>query len=195
MSAGWIFVHNAPMAAAIQVTEAQPADMSEVRAMLREYAEWLAVDLSFQDFAREVANLPGDYAPPTGALFVARDRDQVVGVVAFRARERNIAEMKRLFVRPAGRGSGVGRMLVERIIAAAEAAGCTQMVLDTLPVMSSAQRLYEQLGFEDIPPYYVSPIAGTRYMGLTIQGNKERRTKNNARIEGREQRPRTQDRD
>jgi carbonic anhydrase len=94
------------MPAAIEVTEATPADLPEVRAMLREYADWLAIDLSFQDFARELTGLPGEYSRPSGALFIARFGAQAVGIVAFRSRDETTAEMKRLYVRPAARQAG-----------------------------------------------------------------------------------------
>jgi ribosomal protein S18 acetylase RimI-like enzyme len=150
------------------ITDATPADIPEARAMLDEYARWLGVDLCFQNFAEELAGLPGAYAPPTGAILIARFGSDVVGMVAFRRRDDTTAEMKRLYVRPAARGTGVGHLLVERVIIAARAAGYGSMVLDTLPVMASAQRLYEAFGFKDMPPYYESPIAGTRYMALSL---------------------------
>ena len=152
------------------VAEFAPADLPEVRAMLRDYAAWLGIDLSYQDFAFELESLPGRYVPPGGALFVARLGIDVVGMVAFRQRDGTTAEMKRLFVRPLARGASVGHLLVERIIAAARDAGYHTIVLDTLPVMSSAQRLYEAFGFEDISPYYESPVPGTRYMALRLVG-------------------------
>lgn len=136
--------------------------------MLEEYAAWLRVDLCFQDFAKELAELPGDYAPPRGDLYIAREGDATVGMVAFRAHPSGRAEMKRLFVRPQARGAGLGLALVARVIEGARAAGHKSMILDTLPVMSDAQRLYEQFGFRDIAPYYDSPIAGTRYMELDL---------------------------
>jgi putative acetyltransferase len=152
------------------VAEFATADLPEVRAMLREYATWLGIDLSYQDFAFELESLPGRYVPPTGALYVARLGDDVVGMVAFRQRDAATAEMKRLFVRPAARGARIGHLLVERIIAAAREARYQTMVLDTLPVMGSAQRMYESFGFEDISPYYESPVPGTRYMALRLVG-------------------------
>lgn len=157
------------MPPAIQVSEATPADLPKVRAMLQEYAKWLAIDLSFQDFAQEVAGLPGDYARRLGgALFVARVGTEVVGMVAFRRRDDTTAEMKRLYVRTSVRQAGVGRLLVARIIDKAREDGYHQMVLDTLPVMNPAQRLYESFGFRDVPAYYPSPVPGTRYMALAL---------------------------
>jgi putative acetyltransferase len=136
--------------------------------MLVEYAAWLAVDLSFQHFERELRDLPGDYADPAGALMIARQDGVPVGMVALRPRDRERCEMKRLFVRPQARGIGLGRRLAERIITEARARGYREMLLDTLPMMQDAQQLYVALGFRDIVPYYASPVAGTRFMALTL---------------------------
>jgi putative acetyltransferase len=152
----------------VDIREAGPADLSAIRAMLLEYADGLKVDLCFQGFTRELAELPGDYVPPRGALYIAHQDGEPVGMVALRGRDDGRAEMKRLYVRPAARGSGLGRQLIEHVIAAARARGYASIVLDTLPVMHSAQRLYEEFGFRDVEPYYHSPIAGTRFMGLDL---------------------------
>ncbi len=156
------------MPQAVLIAPATTADLPEVRAMLHEYAAWVGIDLGFQAFAQEVAGLPGDYAPPAGALLIARHQTDIVGMVAYRRRDDRTAEMKRLFVRPAARGLGAGEQLVDGIIAAARRAGYERMVLDTLPAMTSAQRLYERVGFRDTDAYYDSPVAGTRYMSLTL---------------------------
>ena len=150
------------------IEPARRADLDEVRAMLREYQAWLNVDLCFQSFEEELAGLPGAYRPPDGALLVARGDSRLLGMVALRRRDSTIAEMKRLYVRDAARGTGLGRRLAERIIAEARALGYRELWLDTLPVMQDAQRLYVRLGFADIPPYYPSPVEGTRYMALTL---------------------------
>jgi len=150
------------------ITPAVAADLGEVRAMLKEYAAWVGVDLCFQNFTQELANLPGDYAPPDGALLVARGDTGLIGMVAMRRRDRNRVEMKRLFVRDAARGTGLGRRLADRIIVEARARGYREICLDTLPVMADAQRLYTRLGFQDIAPYYTSPIEGTRFMSLPL---------------------------
>jgi ribosomal protein S18 acetylase RimI-like enzyme len=155
------------------IVRARPADLPDIRAMLEEYAAWLAIDLSFQDFAREMRGLPGDYAPPGGDLYIARIGVDPAGMVAFRACRPGVAEMKRLFVRPSARGQGLGRTLVSYVINAARQAGYRRMILDTLPVMRDAQRMYEQFGFRDIEPYYDSPIAGTRYMALDLTTHPE----------------------
>lgn len=150
------------------VRAASSSDLSDLRAMLEEYAASLGVDLSYQDFARELRELPGDYAPPAGALLVAHLEKAAVGMVAMRPRGPGRAEMKRLYVRPAARGTGLGRQLTHAIIDTARQAGYREMCLDTLPTMQDAQRLYERLGFRDVPPYYDSPVAGTRYMTLDL---------------------------
>jgi len=148
----------------MQISVAGPDDLDDVRAMLREYVAWLALDLSFQDFSREFDGLPGAYAPPTGALIIARDSDRAMGMVALRRIDDERCEMKRLYVRPDARGSGLGTRLIERIASEARGRGYREMRLDTLPVMADAQRLYQQAGFEDIEPYYDSPVPGTRFM-------------------------------
>ena len=138
------------------------------RTLFREYQESLGVDLSFQGFEIEVATLPGEYAYPRGRLLLARDDGAVAGCIAMRPLTGETCEMKRLYVRPPYRAAGVGRQLVEQLIAEARSLGYRQMYLDTLPTMTGAQRLYESLGFTDIPAYRHNPIAGTRFLGLTL---------------------------
>lgn len=145
-----------------------PDEISAVRGLFAEYADSLGVDLSFQDFASELAGLPGAYARPAGALLLALDGDVPVGCVALRSWEPAVAELKRLYVSPAARGSGLGRALSAAAIGAARAAGYERVRLDTLPSMESAQRLYEDLGFVEIAPYRFNPIAGARYMELEL---------------------------
>jgi GNAT superfamily N-acetyltransferase len=150
----------------IQIDEAPGPD--DVRELFREYQSALGVDLSFQGFDAEVAALPGEYAPPRGRLLVARCDGDVAGCVALRPLRDDTCEMKRLYVRPQHRKAGVGRQLVERVIAEARAIGYRRMCLDTLPSMGRAQALYEELGFRDIPAYRHNPIAGTRFLGLDL---------------------------
>ncbi len=150
------------------ISAAGPEDLAAIREMLTEYAAWVAVDLGFQQFEREVQGLPGDYQPPFGCLLIARIADGPAGMVALRRRDDERCEMKRLYVRPEARGTGLGRQLAERVIAEARARGYREMLLDTLPVMQDAQRMYLTLGFRDIAPYYESPIPGTRYMALLL---------------------------
>jgi ribosomal protein S18 acetylase RimI-like enzyme len=141
-------------------------DLEAVRSLFQEYADSLGVDLGYQGFDREVRDLPGDYAPPTGTLLLARHDGAIVGCVGVRALDEHTAEMKRLYVRPAGRGLGLGRTLAEAAIAFARAAGFERMRLDTLPQMQRAQELYRTLGFVSIAAYRFSAVPGTVYMEL-----------------------------
>jgi len=143
-------------------------DLGEIRAMLREYAAWLEVDLCFQNFEEELAGLPGEYQPPRGCLLIAEG----AGCVALRPIDKQmdeqICEMKRLFVRPEHRGSGLGRQLVLAIIAEARAIGYRGMRLDTMPKMAGAQSLYASLGFRDIEAYRYNPEPGARFLELEL---------------------------
>jgi putative acetyltransferase len=145
-------------------------DVSVVRTMLREYHAQLGVNLDFQGFEAELAALPGAYTPPRGGLLLAESDGVAVGCIAMRETPDGRAEMKRLYVRDAARGLGAGRALVERIISDARDAGYREMVLDTLPMMVSAQRMYERLGFRDIPAYTGNPVPGARFMGVALRG-------------------------
>lgn len=145
-------------------------DVAAVRALLYEYQTLLGFDLSFQDFESEVRELPGAYAPPKGRLLLATHNANVVGCVALREESAMRAEMKRLFVRPSTRGLGVGKALVSRALSEARAIGYSEIVLDTLPSMTDAQRMYEQFGFRDIPAYRQNPIQGTRYLSKWLLG-------------------------
>ena len=127
-----------------------------------------AFPLDFQQFDREVAELPGAYAPPRGALLVARQGADAVGCVALRPLEPEICELKRLYVRPAARGTGLGRRLAEAALADARRLGYRRIRLDTLPGMEAAQSLYERMGFREIEPYTTNPVAGTRFLELEL---------------------------
>jgi len=144
------------------------ADVETARALFREYEAAIGVDLCFQGFEAELAGLPGAYAPPRGRLLIAGDESRPAGCIALRPIDGETGEMKRLYVRPEFRAAHLGRRLAERLIADARAIGYRRMCLDTLPTMRSAQRLYESLGFRDIPPYRGNPVVGTRYMGLEL---------------------------
>ncbi len=142
------------------------ADIAAVVTLFRAYAASLPVDLAYQSFETELAAMPGKYAPPRGALLLARNAAGTpVGCVALREMERpGACEMKRLYVAPAGRGAGLGKRLVETLVDAARAAGYHEMWLDTLPTMAEAQALYRKLGFEVAEPYYATPVVGTLFM-------------------------------
>jgi putative acetyltransferase len=147
-------------------------DWLSTRAIFSEYAASLTVDLCFQNFEQELADLPGEYAEPRGALLLAWVDGVVAGCCALRPFDAsdyaNAAEMKRLYVRPAYRGSGLGRLLTEAILDAARAAGYHCVLLDTLDDMEAARALYEDLGFDEIPPYYHNPHAGAHYLKVDI---------------------------
>lgn len=142
--------------------------MGAVREIFQEYADQLGVDLCFQQFGDELANLPGEYAEPRGALLLATVDGKLAGCGALRPMDNadypNAAEMKRLYVRKAFRGFGLGRQLAEALLDAARRAGYACVLLDTLDDMEAARALYEDLGFEEIPPYYHNPIAGAHYL-------------------------------
>jgi GNAT superfamily N-acetyltransferase len=143
--------------------------MPHVRRLLQEYVAWIALDLAFQEIDAEIDGLPGDYAPPRGALLVACEPGQPpVAMIALRAIEPQVAEMKRLYVAPSARGKGLARALILRLLDEARALDYHEMRLDTLPMMGEAQALYAALGFVDIPPYYDTPIAGTRFMAKRL---------------------------
>lgn len=142
--------------------------LEAVRELFREYARSLSVDLCFQNFEEELAQLPGEYASPRGALYTVCVDGELAGCCAMRPLDAvdysNACEMKRLYVRPAYRRLRLGRMLAEAILDAARMADYDCILLDTLDDMESARALYEELGFEEIPPYYYNPIAGAHYL-------------------------------
>jgi len=154
----------------IQVKSAE--EVKQARRLFEEYAAWLGFSLCFQNFDKELAELPGDYAPPNGCLFLAVENDQVAGCVALRKIGEGTGEMKRLYVRPEFRGKGLGRSLTERIIEAARDMGYLRLRLDTLPgKMDQAIDIYRSLGFKDIERYYNNPYEEAAFMELFL--NKE----------------------
>jgi ribosomal protein S18 acetylase RimI-like enzyme len=150
---------------------ATDAEIETIRALFREYQAFIGIDLSFQGFEAELAGLPGSYAPPTGRMFLAWHAGEPVGCVAVRAFAGPRCEMKRLFVRPAARGLGVGRALVARVIEAGRALGYEEMVLDTLSTMTEALGLYRAFGFHEIPPYRPNPFESACFLGKRLGGD------------------------
>ena len=144
------------------------ADFAQARALFEEYAAGLAIDLCFQGFAQELNTLSEMYGPPCGILLLAEIGDTAAGCAAVRPIKDLTCELKRVYVRPDFRGSGLGRRLTETALQAARGLGYTRIRLDTLPQMQAAQRLYEDLGFRDIPAYYGEPIAGQRFMEAVL---------------------------
>ena len=162
-----------------------PADVALARALFVEYAKWLAVDLCFQGFDRELATLPGSYAPPRGRLLLAGVQPDAFACIALRPLATHdgccgdapaqtgdataIGEVKRLYVQPARRGEGWGRRLVETVISEAHAIGYRELKLDTLERMDDARRLYAKLGFRECRAYYDNPLPGVVYMTLALE--------------------------
>ena len=159
----------APEGRAELIQASLPEHIEQTRALFLEYAASLGFSLCFQSFDEELKSLPGAYAAPSGRLLIAQCEQQAAGCVALRKLEDNICEMKRLYVRPAYRGHGLGRILVERVIAEARAIGYERMRLDTVASsMQDAVELYRRMGFEEIAPYRANPIAGALYMELLL---------------------------
>lgn len=144
------------------------ADFAQARALFEEYAVALGVDLCFQGFALELETLSAMYGPPGGVLLLAEMEDGLAGCVAVRPIDAAVCEAKRLYVRSGYRGTGLGRRLMETALQSAREMGYTRIRLDTLPEMAAAQRLYEDLGFHDIPAYYGKPMAGQRFMEAAL---------------------------
>jgi putative acetyltransferase len=141
-----------------------PGRLGSIRELFEEYAGWLDVDLSFQGFDEELRGLPGAYAPPRGRLLLAMAGDDAAGCVALRPLDGDACEMKRLYVRPAWRGAGLGRLLATTVIGDARVIGYGRMRLDTLPAMGAAIGLYQALGFRPIAPYRHNPVPGAMFL-------------------------------
>lgn len=152
----------------VRVSDAAASDLDDVRGLLREYARSLPFALDFQDFDHEVEALPGAYAPPRGALLVARVDGATCGCVGVRPFESETCELKRLYVRPERRAAGLGRTLTEAAIERARLLGYARMRLDTVPGMERAQALYLALGFREIGPYRANPVEGARFLELEL---------------------------
>ncbi len=146
-----------------------PGQIAQARELFLEYAQSLGFSLCFQSFDKELASLPGHYAPPEGCLLLAEYEGQLAGCVALRRLEDGICEMKRLYLRPHFRGKGLGRALAGRIVAEARRIGYRRMRLDTVePIMKDAVAMYRKLGFKEIAPYCANPIPGALYMELLL---------------------------
>jgi putative acetyltransferase len=149
-----------------------PDEVALARQLFEEYASWIEISLCFQGFDKELAGLPGDYAPPKGRLLLAIENDQpaqVAGCIALRPLSDNACEMKRLYVRPRFRGRGLGRELVAAVVEAAREIGYESMRLDTLPgKMDQALAMYRRFGFKEIEPYYENPVVGATFMELSL---------------------------
>jgi putative acetyltransferase len=154
------------MVTVIQVNEGD--ELLCVRALFEEYAASLNFDLCFQGFNEELANLPGNYAPPEGRLLLALHSVEPAGCVALQKLEEGTCEMKRLYVKPRFRGLGIGITLAETIISEAREIGYKRMCLDTVVSMREAQLIYQSMGFKDVEPYRYNPICDTRFMELTL---------------------------
>ena len=144
-------------------------EVEQARSLFREYSAWLQIDLCFQNFEKELANLPGEYVPPDGRLLLAYEGSQLAGCVALRRLDERACEMKRLFLREAFRGRGLGRQLIESIIREARNIGYQRLCLDTLPPkMNDAIALYRSYGFREIGSYYDNPVPGAIFMELDL---------------------------
>ncbi|MBL8459974.1 carbonate dehydratase [Zoogloea sp.] len=154
------------------------AEIEHVRQFFRNYAGWLGVDLGYQNFAEEMASLPGAYSPPTGRLFFAELDGRPAGCIGIRAATEGVCEMKRLYVEPESRGNGVGRELALAAIKAAKSLGYRKVMLDTLPAMRIAVKLYRELGFKEAPAYYPTPVEGTMFLALDLENWSESEIKN-----------------
>jgi GNAT superfamily N-acetyltransferase len=147
---------------------------AQARTLFEEYAAGLGISLCFQNFDQELKNLPGTYAPPDGRLLLATEDDELAGCIALRKLSTGVCEMKRLFVRPAFRSHGLGRVLVETLIDEARKLGYTHMRLDTLPgLMDKAIALYRLFGFIEIGPYCENPVEGAKFMELELLTHEE----------------------
>lgn len=143
--------------------------LEATRELLREYQRSLGVDLCFQDFENELAQLPGKYLPPDGRLYAAFVGQRLAGSVALRRHDATSAEMKRLYLRPEFHGKGLGKLMAQHIIEDARHAGYTRILLDTLPSMKAAQGMYEKLGFVETEAYVFNPVVGVRYLAMQIR--------------------------
>jgi len=150
------------------VQATSPALIDVARELFEEYERSLGIDLCFQNFAEELATLPGKYSPPAGRLLLAIDDEEPAGCIALRPFAAGTGEMKRLYIRASHRGRGLGRLLTEALLDEARAIGYEAIVLDTLPSMAAAHKLYESLGFTETDAYRFNPVSGTKFMRLSL---------------------------
>lgn len=145
-----------------------PERWREARRLIEEYAASLDLDLSFQGFEQEIEHLSSEYGPPAGAFFLAVENGQAIGCIGLHRFFEEVGEIKRLYVAPAGRGRGVARALVERVLNAARELGYRRLLLDTLPSMKEARSLYQSMGFKPTEPYRFNPVAGTAFLEIEL---------------------------
>jgi putative acetyltransferase len=145
-----------------------PTEQDDVVSIFREYVTSPTANLDFQEYEAEFAGLPGQYAAPTGRLLLACENDTVLGCAALRRVDESTCEMKRVYVRPAARGKGLGRRLVEAVLSEAKLAGYSRLCLDVLPEFTAAQELYESLGFVPAEPVSFNPVPGTKFLALAL---------------------------
>lgn len=143
-------------------------DLESIRALFREYAEFVGAGLPLHDFEGELLRLPGEYGPPDGRLVMVVEKGDAIGCVAVRRLGSATCEMRRLYVKATFRGAGIARALAERAVTAARRMGYRRMQLETLPTMWEARRLYRSMGFQEITPYYQNPLPGAVYMELRL---------------------------
>ena len=160
----------------MKIIEAGDRDMRRVHLLFREYQQWLGIDLCFQGFEEELASLPGAYAPPAGAVFLASEKSELIGCAAIRPRTGNEAELKRLYVRPEYQGRGTGKTLFHTAMSRAKTIGYETIVLDTLPAMKTAKSLYLAYGFEEIPAYYNNPEDGVEYYRYVFRKSRQNKS-------------------
>jgi putative acetyltransferase len=153
----------------VEIREAEPEELAGVRKLIEEYVQALGIDLGFQEIETELDDLSAAYAPPEGVILVAVAGAGLAGCVALRPLEPQTCEMKRLYVRPAFRGGGLGMRLAVAVIEKARGLGYERMRIDTLPQMQAARILYAELGFREIEPYRFNPVPGTAFMELALR--------------------------
>ncbi|MBI4245285.1 MAG: GNAT family N-acetyltransferase [Planctomycetes bacterium] len=156
------------MASIVTIKPAGKADLDHIKYLFTEYAKSLGIDLSFQNFDKELSALPGEYISPDGRLLICKQDKTAIGCVALRKISKEVCEMKRLYVKPNFRKLGIGKSLVNKVINEARKIGYKQIWLDTLPNMKEAISLYNSLGFFTIKPYRNNPVKGAKFMGLNL---------------------------